>query len=46
MNCLIDKTGKQIDCSGGVHDITCRLQLKMTLTIKAIKTLLKEGQNN
>ena len=32
MNCLITQDGKRIDCTGGVHDINCRMQLKMTLT--------------
>lgn len=32
MNCLIDKTGKTVDCRGGVHDIVCRQRLKMTLS--------------
>lgn len=31
-NCLITKTGKQIDCIGGTHEINCKLQLKITLT--------------
>jgi len=32
MNCLITKTGKQIDCTSGTHEINCVQQLKMTLT--------------
>lgn len=32
MNCLITKTGKQIDCTGGTHEINCRLLLETTLT--------------
>lgn len=31
MNCLISKTGKTVDCTGGVHDILCRTQFKTTL---------------
>lgn len=30
-NCLITKDGKQVDCTGGVHDILCQTQFKMTL---------------
>lgn len=37
MNCLITQDGKRIDCAGGVHDITCRLQLRMALS-KFLKT--------
>jgi len=32
MNCLITKDGRQIDCTAAMHQITCKQQLKMTLT--------------
>lgn len=30
-NCLITRTGKQIDCTAARHNILCQQQLKMTL---------------
>lgn len=31
-NCLITKTGKQVDCTSAMHQIICKQQLGITLT--------------
>ena len=37
-NCLITRTGKRIDCYGGIHKATCKYELHISMN-----TFLKRG---